>query len=454
MYIDDWSKYSFVKKAVYCLFAVHVTQAATASVPMHTKDITGVSMNCKSGSFIVSLNDDDDNNNKTPDLNEKGPSKLEDNLRPITLTAEGAKFVTLNPPSNPKRIRAYFSDRATPLSFNKSYPTPLNFYVEGISPSRKEQDFNFEYTFISDKGEEICTAKAAGTVINVKATFEARGGTDKSRFDKTKKILATGNGIGKGLWKPLKKPQIIWAYDGTATLTPTKAPTKIKFTAGTTITAAGNLNGDDITAKLTYQKQTIIAHTPVNITAPVHAITLKGWTDGSNADTKYFDANKGYVGLFNRYVKYRLQDQFRQPITASARGGKNIKIRENIRAVMTSPLPRVRQWIAQKLNATDNWKEKNGGVFTDRLRVQQLPKSKLLRAAGRFHPSLLANGAAVMNLGGNTHQWSTSIDGNAATVHVVTDNTFTVVVGRYNPRPNHTRGPAIFLRSNYGVVVR
>lgn len=431
--------------------------AAHASVPMHTKDIKGVTMGCKGGEFIVSLNDDDDNGDKKQDLTAAKPSAAEDNLRPITLAIEGAKYVTLNPPTNPKRIRAYHSDKVTPLSFQKSYPVPLNFYVEGITPSKPMRDFSFSYTFIGEKGEEVCDAKAEGTVVNVAATFQADG-QDRIRFDKTRKLLATGKGVGKGLWKPLKKPVIKWAYEGTATFKPRRKPKDITFVAGTTLTGATNLNGDDVTALVSYKKQVILAHTPVNITAPIHAEAYEGWTDGSNADTPIFDANKGYVGLFKRYVKYRLLDQFNQPIITSARGGKKIQVKENIRSALTSPLPRIATWIRRKLKATDNWKTKNDGEIHDQLRVQFMPKNTLLRVAGRFNNNVQRNGAPIMNLGTNTHQWITSISGNRATEAIVTRNTFTVVVTRYNPRYKPSRNepprPAMILRSNYGVVVQ
>jgi hypothetical protein len=69
---------------------------------MKTRDINDAIISCiPSNTFIVSLNDDNDdgNNQSLPDYNDAALSARDDNLRKISFIIPGAEFVTLGQPT-------------------------------------------------------------------------------------------------------------------------------------------------------------------------------------------------------------------------------------------------------------------------------------------------------------------------------------------------------------------
>lgn len=460
--------------ALLALATIALSLPATAQAILKTRDINTVSPACDPVTFIVSMNNDDDDNNGTRDYRDAALPAGEDNLRQFTFNLAGASKVFIGEPvmvqggttavGRGKRVRAYTAARQ-PFVFNRVYNTPVTMFLEGVKTSTNRLDFGFEYDYRDDADKHICGPGAQGTVVRGNARFSAKAGSGTA-FNTNKKMLITGVGNAKSKWVPAGYTPA-WSYNGTAVLaTPNANDTR--FTAGTTITPAGGLNSEVLLARVQEAGLIIEAHVPVNITAPVHAQEYQGWINGAPIDspsaTRWHDANRGRFSLFSTSADYHLQDQFRQRIKTSAWAGRQVQVRENIGRVLVSTIPAVQNWINRSLRWTRRWKSKSNGEINDRLRVQLAPKSLIIqrRAAGgqEFIAPMRAVGGVMMNLGANTHQWEASVNGQLPTV--VTQNTFSVVttnvcnsqVNLCGARPNHPRprGIVIRLRSSYGVV--
>lgn len=459
--------------AAMAALAFTVASPAWAKTELNTRDINPVLPLCSPVSFIVSLNDDDDNSNRRDDYREAALPAQEDNLREFTFKLPGAAKVFIGEPVLVKggttavglgnRVRAYTAGRQ-PFVFNQVYNTPVTFYMEGVKRSKNQQDFAFEYDYRNAADQHICGPGAQGTVVKAEATFSVKTGSGTS-FNTNKKMLITGTGKAKSKWKPAGYTPT-WSFGGTAVLaTPNQNNTR--FTAGTVITPAAGLNSEILKATVQDAGLLIEAHVPVNITAPVHAQEYRGWINSqaiaSPSATQWHDANRGRFSLFNTGIDYHLQDQFRQRIKTSAWAGRRVQVRENIGNVMVSPIATVQNWINTRLRWTAQWKNKNNGQINDRLRVQNAPKSIIIRrpagGANVFVAGLQAAGGIMMNLGNNTHQWETSVNGQLPTV--VTRNSFSVVtaascnsqVNLCGAPPNRPRPRGIVIRLSSTYVV-
>lgn len=530
-----------------------------------TRDINAVTPQCQeavNNYFIVSLNDDDDNNNNKKDLEERRPSAQENNLRQFNFPVGQARFVTLSEPVVPgargaaagksKHVRAWRSDRQSRFLFNKSYPLPLTFYLEGTQKSKKRRDFEFSYTLINANGNAICAAKLIGTVVAANATFEVLGGNNAT-FKEHNKLLSTATGKAKRNWQPSHYEGIAsdWRYpgaiDGSAlarnqrakqAYKTRKATTKARhkaekkqrkrlkkhraavkkeaalaarqgraprvinppaalaalpaftpmstelsspgtketdFFAGMTITPVRNRDQHELITSVEEAGLIIEAHIPINITAPLHAQEYGGWINGqskftpkprrqvagvpqfANNISSWHSANTGTLKLFSSKVDYHIEDQFRENIKTSAWGRRKIMVRENIVDVLSSPLPKVLEWIRDNLNETGLWKDKSNGEINDGLRFQGLPKERITQNAARggkeFHPTLQMPGGILANLVGASHQWQVGIDG-MRPFHTVTDNTFTASIFAKCDSRNNACGAPANKQVNRGIVIR
>jgi len=426
-----------------CMAAMVITSfagagTANAQAKLNTRDVNAVLPLCAPVSFIVSLNDDDDNANGKKDFRDAPLPVPEDNLREFTFKLPGAGKVFIGEPvfvkggntavGLGKRVRAY-TPAGQPFAFNQVYNTPITFYMEGVKKSKARQDFAFEYDYRTAADKHICGPGAQGTVIKGEVTFSVSAGSGTS-FNTNKKMLITGVGKAKSKWKPAGYTPT-WSYGGTAVLATPNRP-NTRFTAGAVITPPAGLNSQILKATVQEAGLLIEAHVPVNITAPVHAEEYRGWINGQAIDspsaTTWHDANKGGFSLFNTRIDYHLQDQFRQRIKTSAWAGRKVQVRENIGRVLVSPIGTVQNWINTKLSWTRNWKKKNNGEINDRLRVRNAPKSLIVQPTPggqlEFIASLRTAGGVMMNVGTNTHQWEASVNGQLPTV--VTLNGFSV----------------------------
>lgn len=420
------------------------------AIDAKSRDIGTVKPTCNAVTFITSLNSDDDNGDGRADNKRRIAAGVEDNLRQFIFRHNAAAKAYIAEPvfvrggesavGRKKRVRAYAADKQTPFEFNKEHPLPVTLYLEGTKESRNINDFGFEYDYRNADSKIICGNAAQGTVVNLSADLDVRKGKGTS-FKRQNKMLITANGNASAQIAPANAARIIgWRYDGTATIhTPRMLVSRI--TAGQRITPANLLNGHDLRFQIQQGTLIIEAHLPVNITAPVHADAYRGWINGRPVRSGWINANRGNFSLFRRSVRYYLLDQFNERITRSAWAGRMVQIRENIGNVMSSPLPRVQNWINNSLSWTQNWINKPSGKFKDRIEATRMFKDMLLDVnapPGRrqFAPSLLQVGGVLMNLGGRTHIWEASVNGNLPTA--VTQNTFEVTVSATRPRGGGT----------------
>jgi hypothetical protein len=370
-----------------------------------TRDIGSLSAACGQVTFIVSLNSDDDNDNKKQDLKEKNLPAGENNLREIDFPViAGADQVYIAEPVLVrggtsvvgKRIRAWEQNK-TPFRFNTEHDLPVKLFIEGIKTSGSINDIGFEYQYKKKPNQWLCGGAAKGTVVDVSANLEvsSRGqatdtlpnGTTRSitgtggSFKKYRKMLISGRGKTHGSVSPDLTHE--WRHPrGTFA---DKNALQTDFTAGTTPTPVADIDHEPMLLRVTSGTQRIEAHFPVNITAPMHLHTRQRNMDvvlpchDANDRRCWFDANQGTFTPVPKYrVKYDIQDQQRDSIKHSAYAGVLPQIRENIGAVMTSPIPAVNRWIRNSLSWTRNWKSKPEGHFTDHIEAYSVNKNLIV----------------------------------------------------------------------------
>lgn len=419
-----------------------------------TRDVGPISVRCERFTFIASLNDDDDDRNRSRDARQTPLPAAEDNLRQFDFDHPEAAEVYVSPivtvadlvPAVGTRVRAWAASRGAPFDFTRRHPVPVTLYLEGLTPSGARGDLGFEYQYIRPDGTTLCGGGPTGTVTAVTAALSVPG--SGAPFDRHRKMLVTGAGAVEATVTPTSPGTIGWTYDGDGSFA-APAALSTTFAAGQTFTAPPR-DTRFLRFQLNEAGQVIEALHPVNLTAPRHVSTniagfdyLTGWND----------ANQGRMDLVPQTrIPYVILDQFREPIDQSAYAGKTPQIRENIGRVLTSPLPTVAAWIQAELSWARDWTSKPEGRFVDRIEILRAPKDVFVQTvAGRrsFHPPLQAVGGIAMHIpGGSTHQWELSVNGVGAVA--VTQNTFTSVVDSTRSQGG---GIQIRIRSRYGVTI-
>ena len=412
---------------VLFLLAISLTIAGCQGVPtglgrpdaFPTRDVEPVTVACTPITFIVSLNDDDDNANRREDRNDPIAPATEDNLREFIFTHPDADAVFIshivttadNQNAVGIRVRGYQADRSTAFVYNTTHPTsaaaPLKMYLEGIKTSGALNDIGFEYQYFKNN-LPLCGGGAQGTVVDVNAKLVVASGAGAS-FKSHRKMLITAAGQANGTVTPANAGQTEWTYDIPANIN-LSAPAQLatNITAQTTVTDAAHLDQDQLHLKVHATAHRIEAHFPINLTSPQHTEITNGVT-GFDHTTGWLDANVGQFTLVpTRRINYRLLDQFRRPIKESAYDTRMPQIRENIGLVLTSPVPAVQNWINTGLRWSPNWINKADGTFTDRIEATNLNKDLVVVVAPgnrrMFHAVLQNQGGVLMNLT-SPHIW-------------------------------------------------
>lgn len=429
----------------------------SSSVKLATRDSVAIEVACAPVTFIVSFNEDDDNDNRRRDYQERISPTEENNLREFIFNLIGRDEVFIAEPtiiatglsaiSEDKRLRAYNTDKQTSFDFTRNHHVPVTMYLEGIKTSGARNDIFLEYQYFRG-GTPDCGPGAQGTVVDVDANFAAPADGGSS-FKKANKMLITGTGQANATLAPAGIGTTEWTYDGQARL-PTPDQLSTAFNADTIYTPVNRMDRDLLRFRLTDNGQIIEAHHPVNLTAPIHLDADKsdftytsGWLD---ANVGTFDA----VGLVR--IKYQIQDQQRERIKESAYAGRVPQVKENIRNVLTSSIDSVAKWIRQELDWTPAWTDKPSGIFRDRIEARDINKDIIVETTptGRrmFYPILQAVGGVMMHVSPPHHHiWELSVSGRNATAG--TQNTFSTVTDTTRLRGG---GIQIKIRSRYVVV--
>lgn len=155
------------------------------------------------GGFLC-VNDDDDDANGAPDVNDTGPTANEDDLRGLSITADGMLVgtLTLSAVSGGNRIRLWENaDRTNEVLLPKSWPLqglPKTFfvtlYVEGIAPSAAARDVELRLRFEGDDGP--CEDVVRLTVVRI--DLAADGLADNLELDVPGFKVATNNDFDEG----------------------------------------------------------------------------------------------------------------------------------------------------------------------------------------------------------------------------------------------------------------
>jgi hypothetical protein len=280
------------------------------------------------------------------------------------------------------RVKAFGPDPKTPFKFDREYALPVTLYLDGTKASKAQDDFGFAYEYRTKNGKTICSAQARATVVDIQINFSPHAGRG-SAFENHNKMLITASGAITAHITPndiiQNADNIRWRYDGDGQF---EQPNRIKtrFRAGTTPTPSDIPNGHALRLQITKAGQMIEAQIPVTITAPMRARADKGWINKSGESGKggkpirsaWIDRKTPRFSLFDTSISYQILDQFGAPIKDSAWAGRIVQIRENIGAVLSSPLPRMQNWINNSLNWNPDWIDKPSGRFTDHLGASEI----------------------------------------------------------------------------------
>ena len=446
-----------------------------------TRDLVSISVSCDPITFIVSLNDDDDNNSGAPDYTKKLPLKdksgaivQEDNLRQFDFNMPGAASVEISQVvdrntqkpvvGSGKRVRAYKEDKQTPFSFGL-HPVPVTMYLEGVNqPSPKLDDIGFEFEYFKDQQgkHSLCGHTAVGTVVKVAADLivQSSKGAD---FKKNNKMLITSQGKATVTVTPAGSMKPEWFTDDPlGTFDDAKA-----FT--TRYEAGPGENQGRVRVKLTAAStnpagQVIDAWIPVTASAPSH-LQLKSGAQSSVTTVVSSDAGTGSLDLISIVFPYQILDQDRELLQQSTAYGERVPVvRENIKAVLTSPLPAIQSWIATGLKHTADWIDKPGGEIDDRIEITGLNKDYLVvpkTTPWRFSALVDHVGGVVMEIpAGSSHIWFLGVKDPKAPgivwgVKPGTNNTFssTVTAIQTAGRGASRRVREIEITSSYNVHV-
>lgn len=155
------------------------------------------------GGFLC-VNDDDDDDSGVPDRNDTDPTPNEDDLRGLSITADGTLVgtLTLSAVSGGNRIRLWENaDRSNEVTLPKTWTLqglPKTFfvtlYVEGIAPSVAARDVELRLRFEGDDGP--CEDVVRLTVVQVDLAVD--GLPDSIELDLPGFKVATNNDFDEG----------------------------------------------------------------------------------------------------------------------------------------------------------------------------------------------------------------------------------------------------------------
>jgi len=145
-----------------------VCKSASATVPVEVATLLDLALSGLPDTYeetpggFLCVNDDDDDNNGVADKDDPGPTVGEDDLVPITVTADGRLdgTLTLGMLAGGSRIKLYENpDRSTPVTLPQSWPLlglqktfTVTYYVEGIAPSAAARDAGLSLSFAGAAG--------------------------------------------------------------------------------------------------------------------------------------------------------------------------------------------------------------------------------------------------------------------------------------------------------------
>jgi hypothetical protein len=426
-----------------------------------TRDVGSIEVRCSPVTFVVSLNDDDDNYNFVADHQQGIQPATEDNLREFKFNHPKAAEVFIGEPviirggtsALGTRVRAYQADKSTAFDFSKNHKVPVTMYLEGIGRSTRVNDIGFEYQYFRADGTTLCGPGATGTVVDVDVELSGinRGNP---------KLLALGRTSSRVYKTPKIRSTYEWSYDGDGLFrNPTRARTR--FTAGRNWTPANQRDSQMVRCKLEFPTAgncVIQSYASLNVTAPrrVRADRTGTIEGGSSISTVRIvndkQARQSSFHLFRWGVNYTILDQFGNEITQSHRGGAHVTTREDvpIHSAIPSGIDDLEAWLRSQipLHTSVNWRRNNDGLIEDTVHLAP-PVSTIVRLQqGRLRLIPRTFGQDVVTMNG--HAWFVSVNGDQALSRQVTNNSLRVHVIGFGPDPP---GERVDLQSEYTVIL-
>jgi hypothetical protein len=369
------------------------------------RELVPISVTCSPVVFIVSLNDDKDDMRQF-DFNLASSPKV--------AIQQVVEIPSSKPAVGPtRRVLAYEADKKTPFKFGLR-TVPVTMYLQGVRrPSARPDDIGFEYSYYKDQAakQELCGATAVGTVLKVDPAFDVNpfGGAS---FQKRNKMLIDGEAEARVKVTPagIVTPQ--WSTDDPLGVFSAPQSFQTHYDAGVVPTPPGNQGYVRVTLTGVATQpagQAIQETIPVTLSAPT-ILQLGAGATSPAQNVVAANTGTGVLDLLAVSFPYEILDQNGVSIHAETAYAKRVPaIRENIRAVLSSPISPIQNWIATGLKSTNDWIDKISGKFTDRIEITSLDKDwivVLVKGQRRFIAAADHPGAVIIEIPPpSTHIW-------------------------------------------------
>jgi len=434
---------SAIKRVLAAVLACSAAAPARAALPFKTRTVGSVTAACSGVGIFVPV----------PDT--KIGSVPADNRRAYAFIAPGATDVYIahimdtktNAVVEGKRVAVLDATGKKKIVLGRRFPLPFTLQLEGLKASAKKDDTGFEYQFYVGNTPMKCGGVGLGTIVKVTASLDVASGHGAVLGSKTPNVLVTAAGQADGALVPVVAAAPAWRYPDSGAQNASfanAAALTTAYTAGAVFTPAASQDQDEMILQLTAGGQVIEAFHAVNLTAPTavqHDMNCSrpprnpmSWTSG------WLSANNNagdFTLIDSALFCYHILDQFGGRIKkTTAWGALSPQIRENIRAVISSPIPVFNTWLANLpapfFIANVNWTPVPSGDINDHAVLSRMPMTDITSQSptGRksFIPPVLVTGAPLIQLVNppGRHIWQTTVD--QTTVWDVTHNELFSVV--------------------------
>ena len=372
-------------------------------------------------------------------------SATENNLARLIFNEPGAGFVTVSRPQlitgSPgdalfTRVRAWAApDGQASFAFDSRLKTnlpgdPLILYLEGITNSSDLDDILFEYNYDDASGDGLCSGVAFVTVMSVDTERKMSNATDRDRLRANNKILRDAEMIVTAKIEPAAIDNSLslnqeHRYGDFGAERNVSGEHRWTYTAGSLHTwfRDKNRHPTKLTIRSGHQPCCPIeVRQPLNVTVP-HLLSFdplrvtENVPQGAQGDTnpdnnlfwqsQYFTPQDNNMLLFDRFVRYEIQDQFGEPIIESAHDGSTVIIREEVpfRGHVSGADQNLQQWLDTMVQShtSVNWREpSNEGQLSDHTHIR-LP-GDTLTTRQRF---VVAQDQVILTMNG--HVWSLGV---------------------------------------------
>lgn len=377
-------------------------------------------------SFIVSLNQDDDNMDGRSDRSESLPNASEDNLLELRLDPQhfrqkprSVRATVLHTANEESQVRLWHADRRTPVLWNRRQELGETLFVEGLRPSSEPDDIHLALEFFDGNNERLTDLRLTGTVVSVNINIDADKG-EGAPLARHHKMLITGKAALNVDITPAVNGNVEWQYDGDGEFVHADGG-QVIFQAGETFTPVASIGRCHLTMQWSWRHSVIESELPLSLVAP-RSLQLMGDAVVISS-TGWIAPHQSRFDLIDHIFRYRILDQEGAGIRDCAYAGKWPQARENIGNILYSDIPELQEFLLAHLNHSPNWVNIRRGLLSDRIRATGFRTRWLLDSDEKFKDVLFRPGATLLGLNeGDFHVWQLSVNGRG--VVDVTQNTY------------------------------